>query len=253
MRRMSKLAVMKTKTNVLLAVVALATAGAGYACWPRTPHLRGFSPTDMGGLETDMWRAYYDRHYAALIGCLYRVNRDDYGFSPLDSALVAYYAAKAAKIFQPTTSRAEAQAALPSLEAYFELIRRRSHEPFDVASAARTELDWWQLRREHVTFEDYGKVVAKVAAEVYRASNQEIRRAGQLRAEMMDYRDQRGDGRMKEADWQHIRENLVESYALLKKGVARSEFDLRANLHDPVRGESEEVGGRAGIARKEAE
>jgi hypothetical protein len=135
-------------------------------------------------------------------------------------AQVAYYAAKAAKVFQPSHSRAEALAALSLLERYYDLIQRRSHEPFDVRRAAAAELDWWQLRREHATPTAYGDVVAQVSEEVYGSRDRRLRESAQLRAAMMDYRDQRSDGRMRAEDWHTIEENLVKAYALLAEVIA---------------------------------
>jgi hypothetical protein len=154
-----------------------------------------------------------------LFAGLYRVNRDQYGFSPWDSVRVAYYAAKAAKVFQPSQDRAQAAAAIPWLVRYYGIIRQRSREPFDVRKAAEGELDWWQLRREDATPDQYGKVVARVAEEVYGTHDERLGRAAQLRAAMMNYRDQRNDGRMHEQDWQVIQENLVESFTLLRRAV----------------------------------
>jgi hypothetical protein len=175
----------------------------------------------MGRLETAMWHDYYDHRYVAMFLALYRVNREQYGFSPWDSVRVAFFAAKAARVFQPSTNRAQAEAAIPWLRRYYGIIQARSHEPFDVDKAAASELDWWQLRREDAAPEDYGKVVARVAEEVYGTRDPRLGQASQLRAAMMDYRDRRSDGRMAEQDWHFIEQNLCRAFALLRDGVAR--------------------------------
>jgi hypothetical protein len=74
--------------RVLPALVAFAIAGAVYAGIPRHAHLRAFSPAALGRLETAMWRDYYNHEYLSLFHGLYRVNRDQYGFSPWDSVQV---------------------------------------------------------------------------------------------------------------------------------------------------------------------
>jgi hypothetical protein len=213
---------MSTATvRVLLGSLLLASASLAYGIWPRVANLRGFSPEAMGQLETTMWRHYYDHRYPALFATLYRTYREQYGFSPWDSVCVAYHAAKAAKVFQPSRGRAEADAAIPSLVRYYGIIQTRSHEPFDVRKAAQGELDWWQLRRENAKSEAYAAVIARVAQEVYGTHDERIEESAQLRAAMMDYRDQRSDGRMREQDWQTIESNLVQSFALLKRAVER--------------------------------
>jgi hypothetical protein len=102
--------------GTLIAVVALAAA---YACWPRHADLTRFDPATMARLETEMWRHYYERRYLPLFGDLYDVSRREYGFSPLASMRIAVAAAQAAKTFQPSTSREEAEAALPYLDDRF--------------------------------------------------------------------------------------------------------------------------------------
>jgi len=207
--------------RILLILFLLALLGAGYALWPRQGDLRTFDPEAAARLETEMWRAYYGHNYQALAGAIYSLHRDVYHFSPGDSAQLAYDSGKAAQLFQPTNGRAEAQVALPWLVKYYTLLRDRSGEAFDPDKAARLELDWWQLRREKATPAQYGVVVAQVAEELFQVQNEHIERAAQLRAEMMEYRDDRR-GRMEADDWDHIAQNLIESYRELKTGVARS-------------------------------
>lgn len=202
-------------------VALLVLSLVAYAFWPRAANLRNFDAVRVAQLETQMWRSYYEKRYVALLVDLYRLSRDQYGFSPADSLAIGWYAARAAQTFQPTTSRAEAQKALPLLERYFEVIREHGGETFDTHEAARVELDWWQLRRENSMPADYGRVIAQVTTLLFHADNADVARAGQLRAEMMTYRDERRDGGMKEADWNHIERELERSYRALHDGIAR--------------------------------
>ena len=168
-----------------------------------------------------MWRSYYEHHFVTLVKDLYVLSRDEYGFSPADSIAIAWYAGRAARVFQPTRTREEAQKALPLLEKYFAALRGHSGETFDVKQAARIELDWWQLRREKSLPAEYGEVIAKTTTVVFQADNADVHRAGLLRAEMMTYRDERRDGRMQDADWMFIEQNLARSYKALLAGIAR--------------------------------
>ncbi|MBR0780097.1 hypothetical protein [Bradyrhizobium iriomotense] len=133
---------MSVRKIILGAAAALAVA---YAVIPRHADLRAFDPAEMARLETAMWRDYYDKRYVALVRHLYTLVRTQFGFSPLQSLHVAFNAAEAARTFQPTRSRREADAALPALMAYF---APAAPVAFDVEAAARLELDWWQARRE---------------------------------------------------------------------------------------------------------
>jgi hypothetical protein len=206
--------------KTILAALAAAVLVAAYAIIPRHADLRAFDPAGMARLETAMWRDYYDKRYVALFYHLYQSTRTQFGFSPLQSLHLALSAAKAAKTFQPTRSRAEADAALPDLTAYYRNLASGAPVPFDVEQAARLELDWWQARREAVGPRDYGLTIARVAALTYGRSGDDagIRQFGIKRAEAMGVRDARGES-IGEADWVAIEAQLREAYHALKSSL----------------------------------
>ena len=194
---------------------------AAFACWPRRADLRAFDSAGMARLETAMWRDYYEKRYGALFYHLYEVSRSQFGFSPLDSVRTALAAARAAKTFQPTRSRQEAESAVPELVTYYALLQSAAPAAFDAREAARLELDWWQARREAAQPSSYGITVAAVAALTYgkRPDNPALRQSGIERAEAMAFRDARGRS-MADEDWSEIERRLVEAYRLLKRAVA---------------------------------
>src|SRR5262249_59107835 len=132
---------------------------------------------------------------------------------------IAYAAASAARTFQPTTSRPEAEAALPALETYFRILSAGASIKVDVEDAARTELAWWQARRVAVPPEQYGLIIARVATLVYGVDSEAVRRAGVLRARAMAYRDAR-DTAISTADWNAIEDQLRLAYGLLKDAIS---------------------------------
>jgi hypothetical protein len=89
----------------------------------------------------------------------------------------------------------------------------------DGQEAARTELAWWQARREGVPAEQYGAIIARVSTLLYGVDNGNIRRSGLLRAQAMDYRDAHSAD-MTEADWAEIEDRLRSAYGLLKKAAS---------------------------------
>lgn len=205
--------------KLLLALGIVAAIGLAYALWPRQAHLRNFDPTAVARLETNLWRDYYEKKYVALVASLYSLGRDQYGFSPWDSVRLAWYAGKAAKVFQPTVSRNDAQKALPILERYYAVIRLHGREQFDVQAAARRELEWWQLRRENAPPAAYGQAIADVTAVLFGATNADVKQSALLRAEAMAYRDKQSKKGMEAQDWDRIEEILTRSYQLLKSGL----------------------------------
>jgi len=211
----------RMRRKSLLAIVVIATLlVAAFACWPRRADLRAFDPAGMARLETAMWRDYYEKRYPALFYHLYEVSRTEFGFSPSDSVRIALSAAKAAKAFQPTRSRAEAAAALPELVVYYALLRPAAPAAFDVEAVARLELDWWQVRREAVGPGLYGRTIADVAALTYGKSPDDpaISASGIARAEAMAYRDARREA-MTDGDWTEIERQLLRAYQLLKTAI----------------------------------
>lgn len=212
---------MSLRKAILGAAMAAALVAA-YAVIPRHADLRAFDPAGMARLETAMWRDYYDKRYAALFWHLYDSTRTQFGFSPLESLHIALSAAEAARTFQPTRSRREADAALPALMAYYRDFAPAAPVAFDVEEAARLELDWWQARREAVAPRDYGLTIARVAALTYgkSADDSGIRQFGLARAEAMAFRDARGEA-ITDADWATIEAQLGVAYRALKASVSR--------------------------------
>jgi hypothetical protein len=208
--------------KMILGTAAAAALVAAYAVIPRHADLRAFDPAEMARLETAMWRDYYDKRYGALFYHLYESTRTQFGFSPLLSLHVAFSAAEAARTFQPTRSRREADAALPALVAYYRNFAPAAPVAFDVEEAARLELDWWQARREAVAPRDYGLTIARVAALTYgrAADDSGIRQFGIARAEAMAFRDARGEA-ITDADWMRIENQLGEAYRTLKASIGR--------------------------------
>jgi hypothetical protein len=206
------------------AVLCVVVLAAAYVCFPRHADLTKFDPSAMARLETSMWRHYYEKRYLPLLADLYTVARAEYGFSPLDSLRLAVAAASAAKSFQPSTSRAEAEAALPALVDYFRILSEAAPAPFEAEEAALTELAWWQARREAVTPEQYGPIIARVATLVYPVEGEDVRRSGLARAQAMAYRDARG-AHMTEADWSSSTNRLELAYGLLKKSLPPTVHD----------------------------
>lgn len=211
----------RPKLRASLAIILIILAAlVAYAAVPRTADLTAFDPAETARIETQMWRHYYDKRFAALLADLYRLAREQDGFSPLDSARIALAAARAARAFQPTTSRAEAQVAVPMLIDYFAVLARGAPEPVDIVAAARSELDWWQARSESVAAESYGLTIARVTSLVYGVDDEDVREFGVLRAQAMDFRDAR-DKAITEADWTAIEQQLTTAYRHLKRAVSR--------------------------------
>jgi hypothetical protein len=208
------------RRKIIVMLAGTIAAVGFYTCWPRRADLRAFDPAETAQLECAMWRDYYKKRYVMLFYQLYESSRTQFGFSPLDSVRIAFSAAWAAKTFQPTQSRQEANAALPYLLDYYVLLRTAAPVAFDPQQAASLELDWWQARRQAVGPRAYGRTVAEVAALTYGISmlDAAVLDYGVARAEAMAYRDARGQ-MMTDEGWSHIESQLRLAYEKLKAGV----------------------------------
>ena len=109
---------------------------------------------------------------------------------------------------------------MPFLEEYFGLLARASPVALDIEATARPELDWWQARRESVTPQNYGAMIARVSSLLYGLDSVELREAGVLRAEAMAFRDAR-NGAIVDADWSAIETRLTAAYEVLKREVSK--------------------------------
>lgn len=204
----------------LLALLLVALGIIGWAVWPREASLRRFDPKIIAQAETDAWRHYYANDWPALANDLCFGARRSYGFSPWRSTVIGWHAAEAARVFRTSHSRDEAMHALPELRLYFRSIQDGIDERFDVNESARLELEWWQLRREHQTWQEYGIAVSRATAMLYGSPHEPFDAACLKRSEMMHYRDQRGQ-KMTDADWQHIHDGLLEAWTKLGEIVRR--------------------------------
>lgn len=211
---------------VLLGLVVLVGAWFLWDLYgPRTAHLREFDPDEIGRLETDMWRAYYDKKEVLLFRQLSQMLRRQFNLPLVRSNAVAYQAARAAFVFKKGKKREDYEQALPYLRAYYGEIRRVSDVPFDVEKVSRLELEWWIIHRERAQHkpEDLPRALAELAGALYGIPPERAAEHARLRAEAMTIRDTKAEqGAVTEADWQRIAELLRASWQSLHQAVKAS-------------------------------
>lgn len=183
---------------------------------PRRTEFRSFNALEMGRLDGDMWRSYYERKPVRLFWQLTRSLRVQFDAGLWRSFPIGYFAARAAFTFKDGRSREQYALALPDLERYFAAISALSVKPFYAPAAARNELEWWIIRREPARFTtaDWERYIAAVTSEVYQLPPERFAAFARLRVEAMVLRDQRGE-QITEADWSRIRGLLEQSWSEL--------------------------------------
>jgi hypothetical protein len=212
----------------LVAAVGALSVWAGLDLFaPRSTDVRVFDPAVVARLDTGMWRSYYDRKPVRLFVQLAELMRSQFNLPWLRSHLVAGQAARAAFAFKSGRNRAEYQRAMPGLVGYYRALRRVSTRPFDVDSAARLELEWWIVHREHAGRggESLERALAEAAAVFYRAPADLMGDYSRERTAAMDIRDVKaGSGGVSEEDWRAIEDHLRRSWRALAVAVRQAPF-----------------------------
>lgn len=204
---------------VLLVGLGLFTSLGLWIFVPRAAHPDDFDPDTMARLETEMWQAYYAKDYPTLTLKLWEAVRSQFGGSPYTSFQIALHASEAARLFQASTSREQAQDALPALQSYYTLLQAQTGRQFDPDEAALLELEWWQLRREHASSAEVAQVIARLYAIVNNATPEAMYECAHQRVEAMAYRDARRQSGLSAEEWDTLEQMLRLSYRNLKANI----------------------------------
>lgn len=182
-----------------------------------------FDADRLATLETRMWKAYYRRQPARLLGWLVLALREQTHVSwpttLFASVLLTRAAAGFARAdgdydrFAPDIARAYRRLGLP--------------DDVDAEEVARRELRWWVVRRELglAAGEAAGDAITRLYAALYDTPETAVAEAGRLRGQAAEVRDRGADadpdgpagpGR---AYWPEVARLLRDSYRSLKTAV----------------------------------
>ncbi len=205
------------------------------------PH-RAFDPRLVGTLECAVWVAYYRREWLRFLRRALSLTRHTFGLPWPATVYGAGLVLRANQLWAPFPDN-DPDAARRAMERFYVLVKRRHGERFDPAQAARLEVEWWRVHREHqhtpetatpntpidqdaVIHADERPLVEALAAlysYTYQVPAADVRVAAEQRALAMRYSDQW----VREGCKQHSplidlpRAALVRSYAGLLAGVHR--------------------------------
>jgi hypothetical protein len=189
---------------------------------------RAFDPRRVGSLETDAWVTYYRREWLRFLRAAIGLTRHTFGLPWHETLYGSWLVLRANQLWAPFPDN-DADGARRTMERFYALLKRRHGEAFDPATAARLEVEWWRVHREHQHAEqDDGDgplvdALAALYAYVYEAPETDVRGAAEQRALAMRYSDQWvGEGRdLASPLVEQERAALVRSYAALLAGVHR--------------------------------
>ena len=155
---------------------------------------RSFDPRRVGSLETDAWVTYYRREWLRFLRAAVALTRHTFGLAWVDTIRGAWLVLRANQLWAPVPDNDPA-GARRAMERFYALVKRRYRESYDPATAARLEVEWWRVHREHQYSDpdgDAGALIAALAAlyaYVYGVPEADVRYAAEQRALAMRYSD----------------------------------------------------------------
>ena len=181
--------------------------------------------TEIARLETDMWRAYYDKNGLLLFRLLAKMLHEHYGFPYLRSNCHAYLAARAAMVFKKGETRSDYEKALPYLENYYKGMKKIGQLNLDPKRTAALELEWWIVHRQRAA-EGTGaltQAIANATGDFYQVNPQILGDYAEARALAMIQRDEEAakDG-VSETEWNEINAKLLHSYQALSDALKKA-------------------------------
>lgn len=187
---------------------------------PWSANLRKFDPVATAQLETNMWRAYYDKKPLQLYWLLVKTLRTQNQMPFWQANLNAYRAARAAFVFKKGQKRSDYELAIPYLEDYFQALKSYGNLQNDPKEVAKLELEWWIVHRERKTYGEQALVdaIASTTGKIYGVDSNVVKDYATARTKAMIERDtQQEAGAVTESDWQDIESKLTTAYTSLSK------------------------------------
>ncbi len=157
------------------------------------PH-RSFDPHVVGRLECEAWVTYYRHEWFAFLRAAVRLTRQTFRLPWPETVYGAWLVLRANRLWAPFPDN-DPDGARRTMERFYRMVARGHTEPFDPATAARLEVEWWRVHREHQHAEDGGDdsalvdALATLYAYVYGVPEQAVGVAAEQRAMAMRHSD----------------------------------------------------------------
>ncbi|MEU4197798.1 hypothetical protein AB0E69_38290 [Kribbella sp. NPDC026611] len=186
-----------------------------------------FDPVVVGNRETDAWAAYYRHEWRSFLTAAVGMVAAGFGMPPHRTLTGAWYVLRANQMWAPYPDN-QPDAARAFMRRFYELVVRSGSLAFEPATAARLEVEWWRVHREHqhsasVTQKQLESVLVDLYSYVYSVSRSSVQTAAGWRVAAMDLSDRWVAAGCDLADplLAEERRALVASYAALRVAVER--------------------------------
>jgi hypothetical protein len=181
----------------------------------------------VGNREAEAWASYYRHEWRRFLTASVGMVGAAFGMSPRRTLEGAWYVLRANQLWAPYPDN-QPDGARAYMRRFYELVARNDGLTHDPAKAARLEVEWWRIHREHqhddaVTVEQLEGALVDLYSFVYGADPEHVRPAARKRVEAMDLSDRwvgagcHRDDPLLAAE----RRALVASYSALLDAVER--------------------------------
>ena len=185
------------------------------------PH-QSFDPRRVAQVESALWVAYYRREWIAFLRYAVFLIRRVFGLTWTSTIRGSWFLLRATQLWAPCPDNDPVAARL-AMERFYRLLAEHNNKPFDPAEAARLEVEWWHVHREHqhnspdVDEQALVDAVAALYAYTFALPEAAARPAAEQRALAMRYCDQwvRAGCDPESSLIAHKRAALVRAYGLL--------------------------------------
>jgi hypothetical protein len=155
-----------------------------------TGGMRHFDADKVAYFEKENWAAYYQKQWLRLFRVSIQMVRHSFVL-PWPAALRgAYFVARAEMAAAPKDN--DIHLAEGYMRRFYQLVKERHGESFDVEEAARLEVKWWVVHRRlfgHSDSEELVDALAALYAAVYGVDKGRVRAAAYHRAQAMVHSD----------------------------------------------------------------
>jgi Family of unknown function (DUF5995) len=152
---------------------------------------RSFDPAWLADLEFRAWVGYYRRDWAGVLRASVGLVRAGFGMSWPRTLHAAWLALRAIQLWAPEDN--DPDGARRCLQRFYGLVRSVYGLPEDIAEAARLEVEWWRVHREHQhglgPADALVDAVTRQYAFLYQAPPSAVRPAAAYRVQAMDLSD----------------------------------------------------------------
>jgi hypothetical protein len=188
---------------------------------------RSFDPVRLGHQETDAWVAYYRHDWGTFLRSAVGMVRTGFGTDPGRTLTGAYHVLRANQLWAPYPDN-DPNGARAQMQRFYAMVDGHLGLDLDPGRAARLEVEWWRLHREHqhdpdVSVEALVQSLVDLYSYVYDEPENSVRDAARFRVEAMDHSDAWVANGCDLADplLTAERRALVASHTALRRAVGR--------------------------------